>query len=181
MIMRSAPFLMLLLALPGGAQEATFEREGWPGEGMPVLLASNSELELHEAPDLRSAVTELAYGKEQRILFASSLVRTLKEVDLKTIGAGTLEVWCEGDKSELLTLESGQSWTYLQYGSEGFVVARVQGKVCDLPALMEQAIFGTELPNPEVQWWVQVKLANGSLPGWLLVTDSQVRFGQREF
>ena len=79
--------------------------------------------------------------------------------------AGTVDVWCEGSGLERMNVSAGEMWTYLQYRAEGSVTARIQGKVCEVPALIDEKIFGETLPQPVVQWWVKVLHADGSSPG----------------
>ena len=100
---------------------------------------------------------------------------------MSAVRSGDVEAWCEGTGSQRLTISAGESWSYLQYRAMGFVMARIQGKICVILAYTEESIFGQNLPQPEVQWWVAVESADGSSLGWLLVSDDQARFGKREF
>ena len=163
------------------AQEAIFEYGGWPGEGGPVLIAKRSDLVIHARPDLRPPAKRISYHRGWRIQIADNLVRTLKEEHLTTVGAGAIEAYCDGDELVHLTLKAGEPWTYYQYRAEGVVWARIQDRNCQVPVYTEESIFGNDLPQPEVQWWVQIKYADGSSPGWLLVDEDQVLFGPREF
>jgi len=176
-----AIWLSLLMPTAVFGQDSVFEYGYWPGEGIPVLAAKNPELRVHTRPDVRLISRRISYGRGWRIPIADNLVRTLKGVQLKTVAAGTIEVYCDAGQPERLTLSAGESWTYFQYRAEGFVWARIQGKNCQVPVHTKEAIFGHDLPQPEVQWWVQVKYADDSSPGWLLVTEDQVQVGQRKF
>ena len=181
-IMRGlAVFAALLITDTAAAQQSVFELKASPGEGRPVLIAKHAQLELHASPDLQSASATLSYRAGWKIPFLESLLRTLKAAEVRTVGGGSIEVWCEGSGLQQLTVSPGESWTYLQYAAEGFVTARIQGRVCQLPAYTEESIFGADLLQPDVQWWIRVAHADGTSPGWLLVTDEQVLYGKRQF
>ena len=178
---RTAVLVVLLISPTVVAQTSVFELKASPGEGRPVLIAKHARLDLYSSPDLRSAPVSVSYRVGWKIPFSDSLLRTLRAVEAKAVASGSIAVWCEGSGMQRLEIHAGDSWTYLQYAAEGFVTARVQDKICQLPAYTEEAIFGRDLPQPDVQWWVQVTYADGSSPGWLLVTEDQLLFGPREF
>lgn len=81
----------------------------------------------------------------------------------------------------MYTFMEGEEIEYLQYASEGYGTARVGGKICVVPVEFEVETFGSDLEQPDTEWWVRVTYGDGTSPGWLLVTDGQVSFGKREF
>jgi len=90
------------------AHEAIFEYGGWPGEGGSVLIAKRPDLVIHARPDLRSPARRISYRRGWRIQIGDNLVRTLQEEHLTTVGAGAIEVYCDGDELVRLTLKTGE-------------------------------------------------------------------------
>ncbi len=180
-MMRTAILLASIVSPLADAQESVFELKTWPGEGRPVLIAKHSRLALYSLRDLRSASVSVPYQAGWKIPFGNSVLRTLRAVEAHTVTGGAIDVWCDGSGMQRLDLAAGEPWTYLQYAAEGSVTARIQNRICQLPVYAEEAIFGRDLPQPDVQWWVQVLYADGSSPGWLIVIDEQLTYGSREF
>ena len=159
------------------AQESVYERNGVPGEMSEsrfVLIAARGPIELHTRPDLRAPERSIPYQPGWRIPFGETLVRTLEVTEASTAKAGTVEVLCERLEPRQLTLAAGEPWTYLQQGYEGRGMARIQGQVCEVPVLSREDVFGAKLKRPLAQWWVQLLYADGTSPGWLLVTPDTV-------
>ncbi|MDX1439538.1 MAG: hypothetical protein R3284_06510, partial [Rubricoccaceae bacterium] len=117
---------------------------------------------------------------ERPPLEGATVVRTLESRDLTTASSGAIEVWCEGAGIQEMVISAGEPWTYLQYRAEGHVMARIQEQLCEVPVLAREDIFGEDLPQPIVQWWVEVLYADSSSQGWLLVNE-EVQFSRRRF
>lgn len=171
--------LFLFAATEATAQESVYERNGIPGEMSEsrfVLTAARGPIELHTGPDLRTPERSIPYQAGWRIPFGETLVRTLDAIEASTISAGTVDVLCERPDPRQMKLAQGEPWTYLQQRGEGRGTARIQGQVCEVPIFNREDIFGTTLRRPVVQWWVQLLYADGTSPGWLLVTREAVTF-----
>lgn len=161
------------------AQESVYERVGAPGymsETRFTLTSTVEELQLRGGPDLRAPVRSIPYERGWAIPYRATLVRTLAEVDLVTVGAGTLDAVCDDTGREQLAVEAGESWTYLQRRGEGRIMARIQGRSCMVRAYFREEIFGELASEPPIQWWVEVLYADGTSPGWLLVDEESVAF-----
>ena len=171
--------ILLMLGSEGVAEEAQYERRGWPGEGRPVLIAKHNHLRLHREPNTDSPVCTIPYRIGWRIPIIDSIIRTIRSVDLFAKNEGSIEVYC--DSLERVTLEAGEKLRYLQYRAEGWVMAILRGKVCRVPVFIEEEVFGEVTEGPEVEWWVRVVYGDGSSPGWLFVGDDQITYGRREF
>lgn len=171
---------LALLALSQGASGDIFMRDTWPGEGTPVLVAGSDTLTLHSNPSLESPIRQIAYQAGWRIPFIRSVMHTLKSSEVRVVQDATLEIICDGvvDDHRFTT---GDTLEYLQYRAEGYVTARVAGRICEVPLLIHEEVFDDKYEGPVVEWWVQVKYGDGSSPGWLLIDESQVDFGGREF
>jgi len=156
-----------------------FETMTWPGEGIPVLISSVDLLRIRLAPRLDSDARTIEYRKGWKVPFDKSLYRTTRSGSIIVQRTATVEIYCE--TAAQYEFEAGEELIYLQYRAEGYVIARVDGKICEVPALIEDDIFGSVLEQPETEWWVRVTYFDGTSPGWLHVTDGQVSFGIREF
>jgi len=164
------------------AQQSVYERTGVPGEMSEsrfVLVAARDGVELHAGPDLRTPARSVAYRSGWLIPYGGTLVRTLEPVEASTTGAGSVEVRCDQSEARQMDLRKGESWTYLQSHGEGRGMARLQGKICEVPVLTRTDVFGATLSKPLVQWWVQFLYGDGTSPGWLLVNADSVTFGWR--
>lgn len=164
------------------AQESVYERRGVPGEMAEsrfVLIAAQDRIELHTGPDLRTPERSIPYQAGWRIPFGETLVRTLEAVEASTAKAGSVDVWCDQSDARQMDLAKGETWTYLQSRGEGRGMVRMQGKICEVPVFNRPDVFGATLPQPLVHWWVQFLYADGTSPGWLLVSPERVTFGWR--
>lgn len=121
----------------------------------------------------------IAYGAGWRVPFDTSILRTIRSVQLTVQKRSEVVVWCYGSVSH--TFEIGDTVEYLQYRAEGFGTARVKDSICQIPLMVEGEIFGSDLPEPETEWWIRVTYEDGTSPGWLLFADGQVAITKREF
>ena len=172
--------LFSFAATAATAQESVYDRAGVPGEMSEsrfVLIAARGPIELHAGPDLRAPGRSIPYQRGWRVPFGETLVRTLEAAEARTIKAGSVDVVCERSEPKQMDLAAGERWTYLQQRGEGRGMARIQGQVCEVPVFNREDVFGSTLSKPRVQWWVQFLYADGTSPGWLLVTPEAVTFG----
>ena len=158
---------------------AEFETKTWPGEGVPVLIAHSDSLILRQIPRTESPTIAIPYHEGWRIPFDESIHRTLKSRTIVVKRTKTIERSC--GESVMYTFMEGEEIEYLQYASEGYGTARVGEDICVVPFEFEVETFGSDLEQPNTEWWVRVTYGDGTSPGWLLVTDGQVSFGKREF
>ena len=111
--------------------------------------------------------------------FRDTLLRTIQSTTIIVEENGTVSLWCNGSVEH--NFKRGDTIEYLQYRAEGYITAKVDSRVCELPLFHEQEVFGKQFDEPIVEWWVQVEYRDGSSPGWLLVDESQNTFAGREF
>jgi len=174
----------LLLFLPFFVLSAevlaeNYERDGWPEEGRPILSASNKTLVLRREPKVTASTHTVPYSAGWKVPFAKSFVRTVRFAPVTVRKSETISIWC-GKPLDMQFLE-GQNIEYLQYWAEGEAAVRVNGMICSVPIHTNPEVFGSNIPLPETEWWVQVAYADGTSPGWLLVRDDLVEIVGRSF
>ena len=165
--------------LVGNTTAAEFETKSWPGEGVPVLIARTDSLILRQSPRTESPTIAVPYREGWKVPFDESIHRTLKSQIIVVKRTKAIEISC--GKSVTYTFTEGEEIEYLQYVAEGYSAARVGGRVCLVPFEFEVETFGSDLEQPDTEWWVRVIYGDGTTPGWLLVEDGQISFGKREF
>ena len=170
---------IILMFLPNTSIGDGFEKHTWPGEGIPILVASQNVLRLSAEPRISAKRKVISYQQGWRIPFKDTLLRTIQSTTIRVEEHGTVNLWCDG--SVEYNFDQGETIEYLQYRAEGYITAKVDGRVCELPLYHEQEVFGRQFDEPIVEWWVQVEYRDGSSPGWLLVDESQNTFADREF
>ncbi len=175
-------YLIATLSLVTYAQataDSYFEADGWPEEGIPVLINNSNELSVYSVPSKTSPLRKIRYGMDWRIPFDRSFQRTIKATSIVVAEDGVTDIHC--GSSEAFQFRKGQTITYLQYQAEGYGLVKVDGRTCSVPVVSEGQIFGREFEPPVVEWWVRVTYADGTSPGWILPLQSDVKFGRREF
>ena len=136
--------LYVCLGTPAAwGQMSVFERPTSPVEGQVSFVALHDGLRLHARPDLRSPERLIPYQRDWLIPFDGMPLRTLRPAEKTIHQAGTISVYCEGDRRmQEMTVEAGESWTYLQRNAEGYGTARIQDGICEVPIFLEQDVFG---------------------------------------
>jgi len=154
-----------------------YERDGWLGEGRPVLASKKSELVLHEKPSVDSVRRVVPFKVGWKIVFDESKVVTRESVFL-TISERIEKTEC--GRGEKVTLEAGDRIEYLQYWSEGRGVVRIGDKVCTRFKVDRSQFAGQDL-QPKVEWWIRVINGDGTSLGWLAPDEELVQFLKRQF
>ena len=172
-------YCMGLMSIAAAGRASEFETESWPGEGVPVLISASDKLTLRQSPHLDALSRTIDYRTGWKVPFDKSLYRTTNPATIVVRQSATIEIWCDGPVN--YEFEAGQKLVYLQYRAEGFGTVRIDGRICEVPLRLEEAVFGSNFDEPDTLWWVRVTFADGSSPGWLNVMDGQVSFGDREF
>ena len=169
-------FIVLML-VPVVSFGVEFETSTWPGEGIPVLIANVDRLHVWAEPHRASSMREIAYRRGWRIPFTETLLRTIEATTITVKKNGTVRIFCDGPIEH--EFSTGDTIEYLQYRAEGYITARYNERVCSIPLLQNPDIFGEQVDEPVVEWWVKVEYRDGGSPGWLLVDQTQNTFGRR--
>ena len=173
---RFVPALLVLCAAPASA----FDTNSWPGEGVPLLVASTDRLRLHARPDASAPRRMIPYRSGWRVPFTDSVQRTIASSAVTLVGSAELSVHCDG-APRAHRFGAGETVEYLQDTAEGHALVRLGDDVCEVPLHLESATFGTSFATPTVDWWVRVQWRDGSSPGWLHVDGTQTRVADRVF
>lgn len=148
-----------------------YQRDGWPGEGVPHFLAPTNALLLYPEPDQALAPVKVATPPNSEVLFDTSIVRTLRSVFL-TAKDRVSDVFCSGAKSAKPVIQPGEVIEYLQYGAEGYGLVRYRTEICTVFLMDRTPRFDGIDQKPEVEWWVRVVDENKQVRGWLLVESA---------
>jgi hypothetical protein len=189
-------FVFYLLLIAGTALGSDFERDVWPGEGIPNFSAKRNSLVLHSQPAATS--TEITYGikKGSKVHFDSSKLITKQSVTLRATTEVT-DVHCENStgykkiempdgtdravKRGAVVISPGETIEFLQYRAEGYITARYKDMICEVFVMDNVPKFYGLEKQPVVEWWIRIIDENKTPKGWLLVDQSQVNFLKRGF
>ena len=166
-----------LLALPLWAGSAVFEKSGWPGEGIPVIEATQSSIEVREAPYRDSDSTTIA--ADNPLEFDRSVVITHSPIQIE-VSSSQPEHHCRNTH----TIDAGERLCYLQYKADGLGLM-VPGECDDGLAVEERervlcqvsvrdgSVFKGGAPGlPDTQWWVRLINSDKESLGWLEVREA---------
>ncbi len=155
-------------------QPARLEIGRVTGECSPIYAATSQSLRLHKRPDLQAEQLTLRYQVGWEVPYRHGTMRVLRFGELRVLKPEPLG-YCDtapGDGVDRLIV--GETVDYLYGLGEGSGQIRVRGGTC--PALVAEdfGIFEV-LSYPEVQIWLDVRFADGTSPGWLLLDSTQTR------
>lgn len=189
-------FIFCVLIVAGSAFGSDFEKDTWPGEGIPNFSAKNNSLDLHSQPTTTSTQIKYALQKGSKVLFDKSKLITKQSVTL-TAKTEVTDVHCEnstGKKKMIMpdgterivkrgadVISPGETIEFLQYRAEGYITARYKGSICEVFVMDNVPKFDGLDKKPVVEWWVRVINKDKIPQGWLLVDKSQVNFLKRGF
>lgn len=181
---------------PDSAAAVEFAIDLWPGEGIPVIEARRSVLQIHAAPDPDSPVIDSLRGRVgRRLAFDSTRYQTIQAGAIRVLQPMRVEGRDLGEVTHLslnryyqpnlpeaaIPLAALTTIDYLQNRAEGTCFVRIEGRVIDAQPCPG---FGREsvkvLREPVTRWWVRVRGSGGAF-GWLPVSDSTARSVRREF
>jgi hypothetical protein len=153
-----------------------YTREGWIGEGKPVLIANKELLKLYKFPSYYSLSYEITYSKNKQIDFKRTKVVTINPVILK-VKKLINDVSCSG---KTFYLNPNAEIEYLQPVAEGFGIVRIDDMICEI-FMMDKDLFEGFDKTPQTEWWVQVLDDEKNPIGWLAVENEQVIIQKRKF
>lgn len=175
--------------------DAVFSTELWPGEGTPVLVATEASLGLKAGPSSSEQDLPRASTKPgDRLRFVETRYVTTRHGLLRARAASALEgrrfagsravsrddYYATDVPTARLTVGPSQTLDYLQDRAEGTCFVRIEGvllEASDCPANDPDRF--ELLREPVVEWWV--RLDSPGAEGWLKVDDDSVRELEREF
>ncbi len=179
--MKSFPlsFFVFFAPLIICAEDKSFERDGWPGEGIPVFESKVHQLTLYEGHSLESKRKIILFQRGWKVVYDKSKVITKSSVIYTVTKPFTVE-YCENGQKDVKA-KQGDKFEYLQYEAEGYGIIRLGNTICHMD--MNDPRIGVEATDdkPQIEWWVRVIYKNKSFAGWLFVDDTQVKFLQRQF
>lgn len=153
----------------------------WPGEGQPVFVASQTSVQLYEAPDADSGASKSIKTKKghqieaiEHRLFVGNPVpvkfRQTKDLKLLCFGSSnhlTLEKYYNGGRTKQLSDAAIKEARYLMYRAEGSHLILIENDICQI----EEGLLAAPIPKSPIEWWIKARIANKHL-GWLLVGKS---------
>ncbi len=175
--------------------DPAFETALWPGEGRPVLVASDTLLVLRSSPSDTSRASErVTSTRGEEVPFGETTYRTTRPGALLVLGdhvltgrsfgavnAITRDTYYSGDiPRREWTLAAGDTLALLQHRAEGSCFVRVDHAVVEAdpcPTGSPDAV--RPLSEPVTEWWVHVDTPDGR-SGWARVGDG-VREADRVF
>jgi hypothetical protein len=173
---------LFFVAGTNSAVAADFEKEGWPGEGIPGFAAKNSELRLNKLSSKESEEITLPFRIGERITYDQSKMITKKSVTL-TAKEKVTKTFCPGMPVPVIgqepIIQPGETIEYLQYRAEGYVTARYKGVICEVFVADNNPKFDGLDKKPDVEWWIRVVNDKKVPLGWLLINEDQVNYLQR--
>lgn len=161
-----------------------FEREGWPGEGIPVFATTGRPVTLHAEPSGFSPIVgRLKPNRNEPLPYDASRVVTLK--------AGRVEAAKEasliGSSGKTYSFHAGDHFDYLQYAGEGGCFIRIAGTIvqtntvqCDWVYAPRQSPFKSA-EAAQVEWWIRLPATAMRKSGWLKTDQTVLIFLPREF
>lgn len=189
-------FIFFTLIIASSAFGSDFEKDTWPGEGIPNFSAKTNSLILHNQPAVTSNQIKYDLQKGSKVLFDKSKLITRQSVSL-TAKTEVTDVHCEkstGNKKIIMpegtedivkrgavVISPGETIEFLQYRAEGYITARYKDRICEVFVMDNVPKFEGLDKEPVVEWWVRVVNKDKLPQGWLLVDGSQVDFLKRGF
>lgn len=173
----------------------SFQTALWPGEGRPLLVASDTLLLLRSSPsDTSRASDRLTPTRGAEVPFGETVYRTVRPGALLVLREHTLtgrsfgpvtaiarDTYYSGEiPRDEWTLAPGDTLALLQHRAEGSCFVRIDDSVVEAdpcPTVFPDAV--RLLSEPVTEWWVRVDTPEGP-SGWARVGDG-VRETDRVF
>lgn len=171
--MRAAAITLAAFSTVALAQDAELEFPKLFGECHPIFAATSEFLTVHENPDLRSRSKSIPYSEGWEIPYDTGHTKVIR------IGRATAKVdvpldYCEITPAILTKVSAGQTVEYLFYEGEGFGRIRIGDGQCTVPIHDELGFFDVD-DLPDIQPWIRVTYADGTSPGWMSLSSTQLR------
>ncbi len=174
--------------------EPAFQTALWPGEGRPVLAASDTVILLRWFPSDTSRASErVASTRGEEIPFGETVYRTARPGALVVLADHLLtgrnfgpvrtltrEAYYSADVTRgEWTLAPGDTLALLQHRAEGTCFVRVEGSVVEAdPCPTVSTDDVRQAREPVTEWWVHVDASDGRA-GWVRVGDGLREAGRR--
>lgn len=173
--MRSAAIALPIAVLSCAvlAQEAEYEIPGLFGECHPFFATTKDFLTVYERPDLRSPTRQIPYNEGWEIPYTTGHTRVI-QIGKVTAKADVPLTYCSIKPLSVSAVPAGQTVEFLFYEGEGYGRIRIDGGQCTVPVHDDLGFFSLNQAL-NVQPWIHAKYADGSSPGWVPLTNIEIR------
>jgi len=165
---------ILLIILPSAS--IAFEKNGWVGEGIPVMSFKANSAIFCNTPKTDASCKEKPVVKNVKIAFdnykyiKSSKVITTKEVTMEAVNDFII-------RDYNLKIKKGTKLIKYQYSAEGYYKVGIADKVYEIDLHSYKQYLTNYKQEPQTESWVNVVNK-----GWLKMTgNNNVSFHQRKF
>jgi len=148
-----------------------FEKDGWPGEGIPVFASKKDALTVYQHTTRLSLPRTVPFRKGWKVAYDRSKIVTKESVMLKALRDVT-DLTCDGGSA---TIKAGDTVEYLQHTAEGYGTVRVKTVICQVFLEREGDFAGLD-QSPVTEWWIRLVGGDGKPFGWLPVNEEDLEF-----
>ena len=153
----------------------SYERYGWPGEGVPVFSFIKESYVFCETPKQDSSCIKKPVNyKKQISLTNSDIVNESRFITISPVTMETTDDFVITDYN--LPVSKGDKLVNHQYAAEGYYEVEIKGKIYQVFVEGYHNFLTNTDKEPETEWWV--KIIN---KGWLKLTNNNVNYHPREF